>query len=128
MRRGLCLPAAAIVAPHTFVKAIVEVEIFKVFEFGASGGEEFFDDANMRVHRTADIKKQEHLYRVAPFGTGFDVEVAMFGRGADGAVEVQLFVGTVAGPTAQTFRATLMLRVPSSTESSRFGTRACPRL
>ena len=73
----------------------------------------------MRVHRAADIEKQQHFDRIAPLGAGFDIEVAMFGGGADGAVEVQFVIGAVAGPARRRFSATLMLRVPSSTVSSR---------
>jgi hypothetical protein len=60
-------------------------------------------------------KKQDHLDRVAPLGPGLDVEIAVFGRGADGAVEVEALPPRRRGPRRRRFSATLMLRVPSST-------------
>jgi hypothetical protein len=35
----------------------VEVEVFEVLEFGAGGGEQFFTNPDMVVHRAADIEE-----------------------------------------------------------------------
>ena len=68
------------VAPDAFVEAVVEVVIFQMFEFGAGGGKQLFDDFDMIVHRSADIEKHQHFDRVAPFRSGLNIEVAMFRR------------------------------------------------
>ncbi len=60
--------------------------MFQMFEFAARGREQFLDHFDMRIHRAADVQKQQHLDRVAPFGAGFDIKVAVFGGGADGAI------------------------------------------
>ena len=58
----------------------------------------------MVVHRAAIVEKQQHLYRIVPFGPCLDVEIAMFGGGADGAVEVEFFCRPLAYPSAQAFQ------------------------
>ena len=98
---GLRVPAAAVVAPYAFIKAVVEVEVFEMLELGAGGREEFLQDANMRVHGAADIEEKQHFDGVAPLGAGLDVKIAVFGGGADRAVQIQFICRAVAGPAAQ---------------------------
>ena len=49
--------AAAIALPYLLVKAIVEVEIFHMLEFGTRRREQFLAQANERIHRAADIEE-----------------------------------------------------------------------
>ena len=46
-----------VVLPHPFVRAVVEVEIFQMLEFGPRGGKQFLHHPHMRVHGPAHIQK-----------------------------------------------------------------------
>src|SRR3546814_15500452 len=59
-------PAALVVFPHAFVRAIVEIEEFEILEFGRRCAEQFFAELDERVHRATDVEKQQQLDRVAP--------------------------------------------------------------
>ena len=50
MGGDLRFPAAAVVAPDAFVEAVVEIEMFKMFELATRGAEQLFNDLHMRVH------------------------------------------------------------------------------
>src|SRR5690606_18148809 len=52
----------------------------------------------------ADIQKQQYLDSIVTFGPGLDVDIAVLGAGTDGAGQVQLFGGAVAGPLPQPFQ------------------------
>ncbi len=108
---------------HTdLVDEVVEVEVLQVLELGLAGREQLLADLHVGVHRAADVEQQQQLHGVAPFRAHLDVEQAGI---AGGVVD-----GAVAGPALPAApwranlrrrrRATLMLRVPSSTWSSRF--------
>jgi hypothetical protein len=56
--------AAPVVAPHAFVDAVVEVEVFEVLELQPAGGEELLAHLDVVVHRAADVEEQQHLDRV----------------------------------------------------------------
>jgi len=51
-----------------FVEAVVEVEELEMLELGARRGEQLLADANMRVHRAADVEQQQELHLVARSG------------------------------------------------------------
>ena len=56
----------------------------------------------MRVHGTADVKKQQHLHLVVPLRHHPQVEIAgILGGRPDGARHIQLFQGTLPGEVAQ---------------------------
>ena len=99
-RHGLG-PAPQIGAPQALIRAVVEVEIFQVFEGRARGREELLAHLHVRIHGAADVKQGEHLDGIAPFRTHDDIQPALFGGGADRIVQVQLFMGAVAGKLAQ---------------------------
>src|SRR5207244_9033085 len=53
---------------------------------------QFLADADVIFHRSADIEKQQQLYRVVPLGDELQIEPAGIVRGrAHGAVEIELF-------------------------------------
>ena len=85
----------------------MEIVIFQMFELGPRCREQLFDHLDMRVHRAAYVQKQQHFDRVVTFGPGFDVQIAMFGGGADGAVQIQFIRRTLARPAAQAFQGDL---------------------
>ena len=94
--------ATVVVAPHAFVDAVVEVEIFEVLEFQPAGGEEFLAHLDVVVHRAADVEKQQHLDRVVALGPHHQVQPARVARGGgDGAIEIQFVGRTLARKTAQ---------------------------
>ena len=107
MGRGLGVPAPRVVAPHTFIKAVVEIVIFQMLKFCARGAKQFLHHLDMRIHRAAHVEKQQHLDRIAPLGAGFDVKIAVFGGGADGAIHVKLVCRAVARPSAQALKGDL---------------------
>ena len=93
--------AAAVLLPHAFIEAVVEVEIFHVLEFALRRREQFLDLLDMRIHRAADIEEHQHLDRVAPLGAHMHVEIAVVGGLLDRGVEIE-FVGRAgAGEFAQ---------------------------
>jgi hypothetical protein len=113
-------PPAHVVLPHRFVDEIVEVEILHVLELGARRREQLLRRCARRVHRAADVEEQQHLDRVVPLGHHLEVEQAGVARWSDGVVEIE-FIGTPLRANLRSRRsASLMLRVPSSTVSSRF--------
>ena len=57
----------------------MEVEIFHIFELAAGCRKQLFAQANMRVHRAANIEKHQHLHFVAAFGNQLNVEIAGIG-------------------------------------------------
>jgi len=71
-----------------------------VLELGAGGREQFLDDLHMPVHRTADIKEQQHLHGIAPLRPQFDVKIAAMRRFFNGPVEIELFERAGAGKLA----------------------------
>ena len=93
--------AAAIVLPDRLVEAVVEVVVFHVLELGAGSREQLLDDADMVVHRAADIEEHQKLDGVAAFRAHLHVEIAVFGGRFDRAVEIELVMGALAGPAAQ---------------------------
>ena len=93
--------AAAIVLPHAFVEAVVEIEIFELAEFGTRRRKQPLDAFDVVVHRAADIEEHQKLHRVASFWPRSHVEIAMLGGGVDGAGQVELLGGALAHPAAQ---------------------------
>ena len=81
-RREALVAPARVVAPHVVVDAVVEVEVLEVAELGLGGREQLLADADVRVHRAADVEEQQHLHAVAPLGLQLDVEPAGVARGA----------------------------------------------
>jgi hypothetical protein len=69
----LLIPAACVVFPDAFIKAVMEVEVLKVFELRFGGGEKLFDHFDVRIHRAANIEKQKDFHGVAPLWAGLDV-------------------------------------------------------
>ena len=65
-----------IVFPNTLVHAVVEIKILEMLEFGSTRGKHLFADANMVVHRSADIEEQQNLHLIVPLGYQFEIEVA----------------------------------------------------
>src|SRR3546814_8703124 len=51
--------AALVVLPHALVRAVVEIEEFEVLELARRGREQFLAELDERVHRAADIEKQQ---------------------------------------------------------------------
>ena len=51
--------AAAIILPQAFIRAIVEIEKFQIFEFGGRRAEQFLAELDEGIHRAADIQKQQ---------------------------------------------------------------------
>ena len=78
--------------------------MFEMLEFGCRGGKQLLDNLHMGIHRPAHIEEEQNLDRVAPLWPGLDIQIAMFGGGANGAIEVQLVGGAVAGPAAQALK------------------------
>ena len=72
-RRGALVLASRIVSPHAFVYAIMKVENLEMLELGPRRGEQFLAHADMAVHRTAGIEKQQHLHRVVPLGAHLQI-------------------------------------------------------
>ena len=84
------------------IDAVVEIVVFEVLELAAAGREEFFADADVVVHRAADVEEQQHLDGVVTFRTHVQVEPAGVARGAgDRAFEVEFVGSALAGETAQ---------------------------
>ena len=79
----------------------MEVEIFELAELGAGRRKQLLDDPDVIVHRAADVEEHQELDRVAPFGPGLHVEIAVLGGGVDGAGQVELLLGALAHPAAQ---------------------------
>src|SRR3546814_15324740 len=75
--RGTVGEAALVVLPHALVRAVVEIEEFEVLELARRGREQFLAELDERVHRAADIEKQQQLHRVVAFGAHVDVEPAL---------------------------------------------------
>jgi hypothetical protein len=94
--------AAPVVLPQVVVDAVVEVIVFEVLELAAAGREQFLADADVIVHRAADIEKQQHLDRVVTLRPHLAVEPAGVARGTgDGAFEIEFLGGAFAGKAAQ---------------------------
>lgn len=94
--------AAGVVAPDALIDAVVEVEVLQMLELAAGGGEQFLDEADVVVHRTADVEEQQHLDRVVPLRDHLQVEPAgVVGGGADGAGQVEFAGRAAAGELAQ---------------------------
>ncbi len=94
--------AAPVVLPQVVIDAVVEVIVFKMLELAAAGREKLFTDANVIVHRAADVEKQQNLDRVVAFGAHVQIEPAgVTRRAGDGAFEIELFGCPLAGKTAQ---------------------------
>ena len=56
----------------------------------------------MVIHRAADVEQQQHLHGVAALGAHPQVQRAgVAGRGANGAIDIQLIRGPLAGEAAQ---------------------------
>jgi len=89
--------ATHVVLPDTFIKTVMEIKIFHIFKFCAGGGEEFFTHFDMRVHRTAHIKKQQHFHRIMALWHHLNVQPALFGGGFDGVIQVEFRGGPFAG-------------------------------
>ncbi len=82
---------APIVFPQALVNEIVKIEILEMLEFAARRREQLFANADVVVHRAADIETQEHFNGVVPFGHHAYVEQACIaGRLVDRVIEVQL--------------------------------------
>ena len=47
-----------------------------MLELGSTRGKHLFADANMVVHRSADIEEQQNLHLIVPLGYQFEIEVA----------------------------------------------------
>lgn len=74
--------------------------MFQMLELGPRGREQLVHQPRMVVHAAAGIQKQQHLDGIVPLGPGLDVDIAVFGAGADGAGQVQFLGSAVAGPIA----------------------------
>src|SRR5690606_595510 len=92
---------APVVLPEALIDVVVEVVILHVLELGAGGGEELFDNLDVVVHRSANVKEHQQFYRVAPLWPGLDVEISMFGGGSDRTGQVQLFFSALTNPASQ---------------------------
>src|SRR3546814_12162697 len=90
--RGTVGEAALVVLPHALVRAVVEIEEFEVLELARRGREQFLAELDERVHRAADIEKQQQLHRVVAFGAHVDVEPALPRGAANRSVAIE-FVG-----------------------------------
>src|SRR4051794_24164366 len=99
--RGAVGEAAAVLLPHAFVQAVVEVEIFHVLEFGLCRGEQFLDLLDVGIHRAADVKEHQHLDGVAPLRPHMHVEITVVGGFLDGGVEIEFIGRASAGKFAQ---------------------------
>ena len=80
----------------------MEVEELEVLELGARRREQLLADADVGVHRAADVEEQQHLHRVVPLRDHLDVEIARVARRrADRVGQVELDRGALAGELAQ---------------------------
>ena len=93
--------AQAVVLPHAFVDAVVEIIMFEMLELAAAGREQFLGLGDMGVHRPADVEEQQQLDRIVPFGAHADVEPALARGAVDGAVDVEFLNRAFAGEAAQ---------------------------
>jgi len=94
--------AAAIVFPHRFVDAVVEVVILQVLEFAFDCGKQLFHRLDVVVHRAAHIKQHQYLHRIAQFAQHFQLEQAGIACGSgNGAIQIQHFFCPLAGEFAQ---------------------------
>ena len=88
--------------PHRVVEAVVEIEMDEVLELAARRREQLLADADMVVHRPADIEEQQQLHRVVPLRHHLQIEPAGIVRGrADRAGQVEFEFGALAGELAQ---------------------------
>src|SRR3546814_18446583 len=86
-----------------------------LLELGARRREQLLGDADVVVHRAADIEQQQHLHLVVAFRHHADVEPAGIGGGRlDGVGQVELETGALAGDLAQA--------APCRSEESSVGT------
>src|SRR5215470_681315 len=93
---------AEVVAPHVIVDAVVEIEVLEMLELRFRRGEELLADLHVRIHRPADVEKQDYLDPVAPLGLEPHVEPARVLRGAvDRAVEIELLGNALARKAPQ---------------------------
>ena len=80
----------------------MEVEILHVLELGSARRKQLFADLDVSVHGAADVEQQEQFDRIASLRAHLDVQQAAIACGvADGAVEVQLILRTLASELAQ---------------------------
>ncbi len=100
-RRRAVGEAPPVLLPDAFIKAIVEVEIFHVLEFGLCRGEQFLDLFDVRIHRAADVEEHQHLDRVAALGAHVHVEIAVVGGLLDRGIEIEFIRRAGAGEFAQ---------------------------
>ena len=76
--------------------------MLEVLELAACGREELLADADVVIHRPADVEEEQDFHRVVPLRHHADVEQARAARcRIDRAVEVQRFRGSLACETAQ---------------------------
>jgi len=104
---GAFRKAAAIVLPHAFIGAIVEIEKFEILELRGRGAEQLFAQLDEGIHRAANIEKQQQFNRIVPFGPHVDIQPALFGGAIDCPVYIQLVRGAFAGEFAQTAQGNL---------------------
>src|SRR6185436_928825 len=95
--------AAPVVLPHEVVEAVVEVIELEMLELGLRRAEQLLGELDVLVHGAADVHQHEHLDRIASLGPDRS--------NSSGAPCRANFLNLL--------KATFMLRVPSSTESSR---------
>src|SRR5690606_34169255 len=93
--------SAAIVLPHRFVGAVVEIEKLEVLELAGGRAEEFLANPHVRIHRAADVEEEQQLDRVATLRAQANVEPAAPGGAVDRAVEIEFLGRTLAREAAQ---------------------------
>src|SRR3546814_3708195 len=63
-RTDTLFPYPTLFRSQLFIDAVVEVEELHVLELGARRREQLLGDADVVVHRAADIEQQQHLHLV----------------------------------------------------------------
>src|SRR3546814_8379283 len=63
-RTDTLFPYTTLFRSQLFIDAVVEVEELHVLELGARRREQLLGDADVVVHRAADIEQQQHLHLV----------------------------------------------------------------
>src|SRR6516225_5001590 len=95
--RHLLDMAPSRIAPDRIIDAVVEVEVDQVLELRARGRKQLLANADVVLHRPADIEKQQQFHGVVTLRHKFQIEPAGVVRGRlHGAAEIELFGGTLA--------------------------------